>query len=76
MVLYPSDFIDQLDSIHQIFLSCIIQENFITTMDLVNSAAFYSKNVCNVLCSTTSLIFLHMPCVINHLHRLITKSSE
>jgi len=43
-------------------------------MDLVNSAAFYSKNVLNVL-TTTSLIFLRMPCIINHLHHLITKSS-
>jgi len=45
-------------------------------MDLVNSAAFYSKNVLNVLYNTTSLIFLRMPCIINHLHDLITKSSE
>jgi len=43
---------------------------------LVNFAAFCSKNVLNVLYSTTSLIFIRMPCIINLLHHLITKSSE
>ncbi len=45
-------------------------------MDLLNSTALYSKNVLNVLSSTISLIFLHMPCRINHFHHLITKSHE
>ena len=30
-------------------LACIIHEKFITKLDLVNSAAFYSKNVLIVL---------------------------
>ncbi len=45
-------------------------------MDLLNSTALYSKNVLNVLSSTISLIFLHMPCRINHFHHLIAKSHE
>jgi len=59
-----------------LYLTCIIHEKFITKIDLVNSAALYSKNVLNVQYSTTSLIFLRMPFIINHLHHLITKSGE
>ncbi len=58
------------------FLTRIIHEKSIPMMDLLNSTALYSKNVLNVLSSTISLIFLHMPCRINHFHHLITKSHE
>ena len=58
------------------FLSCIIREKFITKMDLVNSAAFYSKNVFNVLTVHLRSFFYVCLCIINHLHHLIKKSSE
>ncbi len=57
-------------------LTRIFHEKSIPMMDLLNSTALYSKNVLNVLSSTISLIFLHMPCRINHFHHLITKSHE
>ncbi len=57
-------------------LSRIFHEKSIPMTDLLNSTALYSKNVLNVLSSTISLIFLHMPCRINHFHHLITKSRE
>ncbi len=43
-------------------LARIFHEKSIPMMDLLNSTALYSKNVLNVLSSTISLIFLHMPC--------------
>jgi len=43
------NFLPVLTKDFPVLLSCMIHEKFITKMDLVNSAAFYSKNVFIVL---------------------------